>query len=102
GVMLVFTDIQGRVRALDWEDYEDRTRRLLLLHYGEDGVELAPGRPPANVRQAFDAYLDGELDALDTLEVETAGTDFQRSVWSALRQIPPGTTTHYGALARTI
>jgi methylated-DNA-[protein]-cysteine S-methyltransferase len=31
-----------------------------------------------------------------------AGTPFQRSVWSALRRIPAGTTTSYGALAEHI
>ena len=27
------------------------------------------------------------------------GTEFQRRVWNALREIPLGATTHYGALA---
>jgi methylated-DNA-[protein]-cysteine S-methyltransferase len=30
------------------------------------------------------------------------GTDFQRTVWRALRQIPCGTTIFYGELARRI
>ena len=32
----------------------------------------------------------------------TPGTDFQRHVWAALRDIPFGTTTHYQALAARI
>lgn len=30
------------------------------------------------------------------------GTDFQRAVWEALRALPPGTTTTYGALAAAL
>jgi methylated-DNA-[protein]-cysteine S-methyltransferase len=32
--------------------------------------------------------------------VEVHGTDFQRTVWAALREIPAGTTTSYGQLAK--
>ncbi|MCB1636104.1 MAG: methylated-DNA--[protein]-cysteine S-methyltransferase, partial [Xanthomonadales bacterium] len=41
-------------------------------------------------------------DALDALPVRTAGTAFQREVWSALRQIPRGETRSYAQLATTI
>ena len=34
--------------------------------------------------------------------MKTAGTDFQREVWRALRGIPCGTTLSYGELARRI
>jgi methylated-DNA-[protein]-cysteine S-methyltransferase len=47
-------------------------------------------------------YLGGDLDALAPVVVETGGTPFQRSVWTALRDIPPGTTVSYRELARTI
>jgi methylated-DNA-[protein]-cysteine S-methyltransferase len=42
------------------------------------------------------------LDAIDGLAVAARGTDFQRSVWRALRRIPCGETTSYGALAQRI
>ena len=35
-------------------------------------------------------------------EVDTGGTAFQRDVWSALRQIPCGETTSYGAMAKSM
>jgi methylated-DNA-[protein]-cysteine S-methyltransferase len=47
-------------------------------------------------------YFAGELGAIDDLPVKTAGTPFQRAVWSALREIPLGATESYGKLAERI
>lgn len=99
GVMLVVTDREGRLRALDWEEYEPRMLRLLRLHYGEGKVELVTGRTPAQVRKPLMAYLGGQLDALDQIEVATGGTVFQKQLWAALRRIPAGQTLSYGELA---
>jgi methylated-DNA-[protein]-cysteine S-methyltransferase len=40
--------------------------------------------------------------ALDTLKTATGGTEFQRTVWAALRAIPAGETRSYGQLAAAI
>ena len=97
GSILLVTDGQGRLRVLDFDGYEDRMRRLMTRHYGPCNPE--PGRAPAHVRDALDAYFAGDLRAIDAIETATAGTDFQRRVWCALRDIPAGTTESYGALA---
>lgn len=55
---------------------------------------------PEAVEQ-LDAYFAGELTTFD-LELELAGTDFQRRVWSALRTIPYGETRSYGEIAGQI
>jgi O-6-methylguanine DNA methyltransferase len=57
---------------------------------------------PAPVTEALTAYFDGDLRALDAVPTVTGGTDFQRSVWAALRDIPPGETEGYGQLAARI
>lgn len=101
GTMLIITDDQDRLRALDFEDFEPRMRRLLRLHYGPD-VILEPRNTPSKARNAVEAYLAGELSALDGLVVETGGTAFQREVWAALRNIPVGRTESYGELAARI
>jgi methylated-DNA-[protein]-cysteine S-methyltransferase len=101
GVIVLLTDASGRLRALDWEDHQERMRRLLRLHYGKDVVVSDAGAPSA-ARAAVEAYFAGDLAALDRLEVETAGTPFQRAVWAALRHIPVGRTLSYGALAAEI
>jgi AraC family transcriptional regulator of adaptative response/methylated-DNA-[protein]-cysteine methyltransferase len=36
------------------------------------------------------------------LALDIRGTDFQKKVWAALREIPPGTTTSYSQVAQTI
>jgi methylated-DNA-[protein]-cysteine S-methyltransferase len=54
----------------------------------------------AAVRQ-LDEYFGGERRRFE-LELELGGTEFQRSVWSALREIPFGATTTYGELARRL
>lgn len=100
GEVLVATDAQGAVRALDFHDYEARFLRLLRRHYGE--VALVPGSAPEPVRRAVQAYFSGDLAAFDGVEVKTGGTDFQRSVWRALRTIPAGETWTYGRLAQAV
>jgi len=100
GEVLVVTDADGVVRALDFHDYEARLRRLLRRHYGE--VVLVDGRAPEAVRRAVEAWFDGDLTAFDAVPVKTGGTDFQRSVWKALRDIPAGETRTYGQVAAAI
>jgi methylated-DNA-[protein]-cysteine S-methyltransferase len=102
GELAVIADEAGRLRAVDWTDHDARTRRLLRLHYGADGFSLTPAANPAGLSAAIDAYFAGDLKAIDNLPVATAGTEFQRAVWRALRQIPCGETLSYGALARRI
>ena len=102
GVIVLLTDARGRIRALDWDDHEARMQRLLRLHYGRDGVALSDSVDPSAARTVLEAYFAGALNALDRLEVETAGTPFQRAVWAALRRIPAGQTLSYGALAAQI
>jgi methylated-DNA-[protein]-cysteine S-methyltransferase len=97
GTILLLTDEQGRVRALDWEDFESRLERLLRLLHGPCSLVEQTAASPA--RRAIEAYFAGDLRAIDALPVETGGTPFQREVWTALRRIPAGTTHTYGGLA---
>jgi methylated-DNA-[protein]-cysteine S-methyltransferase len=100
GAALLVTDTEGVLRALDFADYRARMQRLLRLHYG--AIELQAGRPPPQLRDALARYFDGELAVLADIAWCTAGTEFQRTVWRALTRIAAGTTTTYGALARTL
>lgn len=95
-VLLVF-DAEGRVRALDFEDYEPRMRRLLARAYR--AAETTAAAAPAQIRRALEAYFSGEFNALQTIPYKTAGTVFQERVWAALHAIPCGETWTYGRLA---
>ena len=102
GEMRLITDEREMVRALDWDDYTERMDRLLVRQYGRERVRLEAGPMPSGVRDRLDAYFAGELQAIDGIAVETAGTPFQREVWAALRLIPVGQTFSYGAQAAKI
>jgi methylated-DNA-[protein]-cysteine S-methyltransferase len=102
GEMLIVSDHDGNLRALDWTDHQARMRQLLRLHYGENGFRLVPARHPNGLAYAIGSYFAGDLTAIDTLPVKTAGTPFQREVWRALRKINCGTTVSYAELAERI
>jgi methylated-DNA-[protein]-cysteine S-methyltransferase len=97
GTMLLVTDEDGLLRALDFDDYEPRMRELLRLQYG--AVTIESGRAPKAMRAALSAYFEGDLATLKTIEWRVAGTPFQRKVWTVLPTIPAGQTMSYGALA---
>jgi methylated-DNA-[protein]-cysteine S-methyltransferase len=102
GRMLILTDADENLRAVDWTDYEARMRRLLCLEYGKSGFQIEPTDKPNDLTDGIDRYFAGELDAIDSLPVKTGGTSFQREVWRALRKIRCGTTVSYGQLAGRI
>ena len=102
GPMRIVTDDEGRLRAADWDDHEERMQRLLRRHYGADAVQLREAARPSAARHALEAYFDGDLTAVAAQPTATNGTDFQRLVWDALRRIPAGHTMSYGALASQI
>ena len=100
GTALLLTDAAGALRALDWEEFEDRVHRVVRLHYR--GSEMRSGRAPASLRHALSAYFNGTLDALDSIAVAAEGTPFQKKVWAGLRRIPVGETLSYSGLAKRI
>lgn len=61
-----------------------------------------PSEAAGRIAGALEAYFQGDLGALEAIEVAPEGTPFQRRVWEALRAIRVGTTSTYGELARAI
>jgi O-6-methylguanine DNA methyltransferase len=55
----------------------------------------------ADISDQLEAYFSGDLLAFD-IPIRLEGTEFQRRVWSHLRQIPYGETISYGELARRV
>jgi methylated-DNA-[protein]-cysteine S-methyltransferase len=102
GELMIVADHDGNLRAADWTDHDARMRRFLRIHYGESGFKLEPNHNPGDLTSAISSYFAGELAAIDTLPVKTAGTSFQREGWQALRNIPCGTTISYAELAGKI
>ncbi|HVV47598.1 MAG TPA: methylated-DNA--[protein]-cysteine S-methyltransferase [Bryobacteraceae bacterium] len=102
GEMLLVTDAAGKVRALDWNDYESRMTALLDRHYGKGHYTLEPAGDTGALRDIMRRYFAGEVEAIDGIATETTGTAFQKDVWNELRNIPVGTSISYGTLAKRI
>ena len=102
GAMMLVSDGFGNLRVALFTEDEEYIRRELHHQYGENGFVLSSTSNPHNLRDAVAGYFAGNLHAIDSIPVQTAGTPFQRQVWHALRQIPCGTTTSYGKLAQRI
>ncbi|MGH9373588.1 MAG: methylated-DNA--[protein]-cysteine S-methyltransferase [Vicinamibacterales bacterium] len=102
GELLILADGEGRLRAVHWDDHETRLMRQLAGQYGGPAIAIEPQVNPGGLTTALQAYFCGDLGAIDRLPVMTAGTPFQRSVWTALREIPCGETISYATLAQRI
>ncbi len=100
GTIFLVSDDLGVLHALDFEDHEERMRKLLKRYYG--AVDLDPGCAPESIRTALEAYFDGKFSALIDLPTGSGGTAFQKQVWSQLRKIPVGETVSYGQLATAL
>ena len=81
------------------------TRVRMLDSEGDDAegsaLEAAPAPLLVEARHQLVAWLAGEARSFE-LPLAPEGTAFQRAVWEALRAIPYGETTSYGAIARAI
>jgi methylated-DNA-[protein]-cysteine S-methyltransferase len=79
-------------------------RRVALTGAATRGTDRAV--VPASVRQAADRltrHLAGYPDALRDVAVDlSAATAFTRTVYEALRRVPPGEVVTYGELARRV
>jgi O-6-methylguanine DNA methyltransferase len=70
---------------------------------GGAGAERAAA-PPARVRDAVvkvQAHLAGDVQDLSAITIDlSAATEYAAAIYGALRRVPPGSTTTYGALAK--
>ena len=98
--LLLVTDNDGVLRALDFADHEARMRRLLRDHYGD--YALQEGAAPVSLTSSLNAYFAGNMEVLADVTTATGGTPFQREVWNALRAIPAGAPISYGQLAASL
>ncbi len=97
GTLLIVSDGKA-LCALEYRGFDQRLMRLLRGRFGDD-VAFTETDDPQGFSANIRAYLDGDLAVIDEMPVSTGGTAFQQRVWSALRQIPTGTTATYGKLA---
>jgi methylated-DNA-[protein]-cysteine S-methyltransferase len=53
-------------------------------------------------RRWLDDYFAGKSADISGLRLDMHGAEFEKRVWAALCAIRPGTTTSYGAIAKTL
>ncbi|MGY4395993.1 methylated-DNA-[protein]-cysteine S-methyltransferase [Sphingomonas sp. UYAg733] len=81
--------------AILWENDDPKRVRLGPL------VEQADNPFLVETECQLDAYFAGELTTF-TIPLDFNGTDFQKSVWAALLEIPFGETRSYAQIARQL
>ena len=74
--------------------YFPKGRRVQVGRDGDSEILRATARQ-------LSEYFAGKRTGFD-LPLAAAGTPFEQSVWRLLREIPYGTTTSYGELARRL
>ncbi|MEY3747416.1 MAG: hypothetical protein RL194_875 [Pseudomonadota bacterium] len=79
---------------------DDFLLALELLHMPLE--QRLPGQPfIRHVATQLTRYFEDPLSALD-LPLALVGTSFQKRVWRAIAEIPPGKTMTYSALAQRV
>ena len=85
----------------------DEDGRLLRFHLNAKGAAKVDPEAERNakklspVRRQVEEYAKGKRQEFD-FDLQAEGPDFNQLVWKALRTIPFGTTTSYGAIAKKI
>ena len=76
---------------------------VVRVMFAEDDTNVAEATSEAcgRVMNQLEEYFNGKGRSFD-LDLEPEGSDFEKRVWSELRQIPFGTTTTYGEIARKL
>lgn len=100
GPILLYLDEQEVVRVSNFEDREDHLNHILRRQYGR--IDTYPIQGKSSAARSIEAYFGGELHQLGSIRIDPPGTEFQRAIWFRLREIEPGTTLSYGALAVAI
>ena len=68
---------------------------------GERARDDKPSPVLKEARRQLERYFAGRLKAFD-LPLAGKGTDFQKSVWTMMREIPYGETATYGGMAMAL
>ena len=76
--------------------------------YFERGLSLCnlvevPSHPVLNpIASYLDSYFSGQVQDLSELPLAPIGSEFEKNVWSYLREIPLGQTVTYGQIAQDL
>jgi methylated-DNA-[protein]-cysteine S-methyltransferase len=96
---LEFTTVEGPNRG-----QERLTRLNARLRRWFPPHEIVDRETPAiaRTREWLTAYFSGTSAEIGGLPLDMRGAAFEKRVWIALRDIPPGATTSYGTIAQAL
>lgn len=78
--------------------FDESDQQLISARFDPRDIE-GPARKSSPIHEAFAQYNHGALDAFDGVDVPDAKSAFNVNVYTAMRQIPPGSVQTYGELA---
>ncbi|MBD3757477.1 MAG: methylated-DNA--[protein]-cysteine S-methyltransferase [Microbacterium sp.] len=96
GAFTILADDRQRVLASGWTS----DPAAILARLASPPAEAREGQTDAAA--AARAYYDGDLAAIDDVEVVQTGTALQRAGWAALRRIAPGAPLTYAEFAAAL
>jgi methylated-DNA-[protein]-cysteine S-methyltransferase len=72
----------------------------LKLSSDDQEREIKNSKAVGKIADLINAYFDGELDALNAIEVRQPGSQFSQAAWKAMRKIKSGKVISYADLAQ--
>lgn len=99
GQLLVAQSARGVSAVLFGDDAGELGRDLARRFPGAALIAGEPGHDSLAMKVV--ALVESPVRELD-VPLDTRGTEFQRRVWQALRQIPAGSTASYSDIARRL
>ncbi|MDE2968040.1 MAG: methylated-DNA--[protein]-cysteine S-methyltransferase [Chloroflexota bacterium] len=73
-----------------------------VLEPDQDWSDSGLSSEAQRVRDAVASYFEGDVEAIDEIEIDPQGTEFQVAVWRAIREVPAGQTVSYQDIARAV
>jgi methylated-DNA-[protein]-cysteine S-methyltransferase len=104
GDMLALDSGEG-LCALEFTGPKERLPRLearLRRHFPPHEIVDRDTAAMLRTRAWLDDYFSGKSADISSLRLDMRGAAFELRVWAALRAIPPGETTSYGAIAKAL
>ena len=99
---LVLASAGDRLCLCDWQDYPCAERNLRRLQRAlKTKIQEAPSDVLQRTITELEEFFEGRRQTFD-IPLLTVGTDFQKSVWQALLDIPYGETRSYMQIAERI
>jgi O-6-methylguanine DNA methyltransferase len=98
---LLLAERDDQLCLLEFPDNGIQERLAHIKRYFDDASQEKSSDIIREAKNQLSAYFAGKLKKFD-LPLIMAGTEWQRTVWNALREIPYGTTVSYGWLAAKV